>query len=698
VVKRDVRLEAVQLQRNGALYDREMRAASFFDLVGRTLRKPPRLVARRLTQEAGAQADRYLAPRRARRFDLKRLLRAVGDVDLDALWQRLAARPYPAHTSAVDAAEHRWLCPGDEARIRAAAADALAHRVRLLGSDRVELGPSIDWLRDFRSGVAWPRRYMRDIRYVNLEDASDVKVVWDLSRLHWLMPAGQAYLLTGEERHAEAVRSVLESWIDANPYAQSVNWSCTMEPALRILSWTWFFRVFHASQAWQDKGFRERFLRALYLHGDFTDRHIELSDVNGNHCTADAAGLVFAGLFFGRGGDAERWHARGWSLLCEELPRQVFPDGVDFEASVAYHRLVAELFLLPALYHQACSLDIPNGYRERVVAMARYTAAYSRLDGTSPLWGDADDARALPFGRQAIADHRYLAAVVGAAFGVPELAHATAGPRDEAFWLLGPAAAASLPAVGTPPTPPGSTAFPDGGFFVMRNAVDHVFIDCGPVGLAGRGGHGHNDCLAFEAALDGVRLVSDCGLFVYTASAGERNRFRSTAYHNTPRVDDQEINRIRPEQLWTFANDARPELRLFETGAVRDQLTGAHSGYHRLDPPVTPVRTIELNHERHSLLVRDSFETAGRHRFEVPLHLAPGVEASLQSPGVVELRAAERRFQLTWEPTAAWSFEFGAGRVAPSYGVVLPIVRLLWSREGLGEPSLSVRIAPANGP
>ena len=34
---------------------------------------------------------------------------------------------------------------------------------------------------------------------------------------------------------------------------------------------------------------------------------------------------------------------------------------------------------------------------------------------------------------------------------------------------------------------------------------DHVLIDAGPVGMAGRGGHGHNDCLAFDAMLDGVR-------------------------------------------------------------------------------------------------------------------------------------------------------------------------------------------------
>jgi hypothetical protein len=537
---------------------------------------------------------------------------------------------------------------------------------------------------------------MRDIVYVNPEDDSDVKRVWELSRLQWLMPAGQAYLLSSEERYAEAARAVIESWIDANPYAMSVNWSTTMEVALRILSWSWLFRAFHASHAWRDAGFRERFLCALYLHGDFTERHIELSDVNGNHFTADAAGMVFAGLFFGQGADAERWHTHGWSWLCEELPRQVFRDGVDFEASIGYHRLVAELFLLPALYRRACGLDVSDSYVARLEAMARFTAAYSRADGDTPLWGDADDARALPLGRQALNDHRYLVGLVGAAFDVAELRDASAGPRSEAFWLLGPAAAASLPAADRPPRPPGSKAFPEGGFYVMRNAVDHVFIDCGPVGLAGRGGHGHNDCLAFEATLDGVSLVRDCGLFVYTASVAERNNFRSTAYHNTPRIDGQEINRLDPALLWTLANDAEPRVLSFEIGPERDRFTGSHTGYSRLSQPVKPVRTIELDHARHQLLVQDVFEGLGRHLFEVPLHLAPGVLASLRAPGVVGLSAGDRRFELTWQPAEAWVLEIGAGRVAPSYGVALDTVRLLWRRDGPAEPGLTVRILPAS--
>ena len=283
---------------------------------------------------------------------------------------------------------------------------------------------------------------------------------------------------------------------------------------------------------------------------------------------------------------------------------------------------------------------------------------------------------------------------MASAFDVPELIGAATGPRGEAFWLLGPAAADALPATAPSPQLSGSSAFPNGGFYVMRNARDHVFIDCGPVGLAGRGGHGHNDCLAFEAELDGVHLVSDCGAFVYTASFAERNRFRSTAFHNTPRIDAQEINRMQPDLLWSLENDAQPELRAFEIGLERDRFVGAHSGYSRLVPPVTPVRTIELTHARHALLVHDSFEGSGDHRFEVPLHLAPGVLASLRAPGMIELCAADRRFELTWEPTDAWSLEIGEGRVSPRYGVALPIVRLLWARQGECEPSLCVRIVP----
>lgn len=654
------------------------------DVIGkirRGLRRPPSYIVERLKLEARAEAERYWGPRRAQRFDLAALLWTTESESLEDLWTRLQEQDYVVPTSPVAREVYERICPGDCQRILDQAEDALAHRVNLLGSGPVDLGSRIDWHKDYKTGLSWPVEYFRNLDYLNPDRPSDVKLPWELSRMQWLIPAGQAYLLTGDERYAAGVRDVLKQWFDANPYSHGVNFGVTMEVALRILTWTWFFHVFARSESWSVPEFRQRFLRTLFLHAVFTEKHLEKGDINGNHYTANAAGLVFAGLFFRRGKDAQRWLNAGWRILCDELPRQVFTDGVDFEASVAYHRLVLELFLLPALYRMRAGLDVSPQYRDRIAKMASFTAAYSRPDGTSPLWGDADDGRALPFGAQQLNDHRYLLGLVGCTCA-PELTAYFSGRREEIFWLLGPGAAESLPQLETPKRQPGSTAFGDGGFYVMRTERDHIFIDCGPLGLAGRGGHGHNDALSFEAVLDGVHLITDCGSFVYSADFTARNRFRSTAFHNTPVVNGDEINRfVAPNELWMLRNDATPELRHWETSPERDLFCGAHSGYRRLASPVTPVRTIELDKRTHTLTVVDEFEGRTEASIEVPLHLAPGVEVlSCTPPGRVLLRAQQRKFEVIWEQRDDWKLSVEDARVSSSYGLAVNSKYLVWRR------------------
>ncbi|MDO8834562.1 MAG: alginate lyase family protein [Vicinamibacterales bacterium] len=614
---------------------------------------------------------------------------------LDELWARLAARPFPFTTAPVDLGLYDDLCPGDTDRILTLAELACAHEVDLLGSGPIDLGPTIDWLKDYKTGHSWPRAFMRDIEYNNLERASDVKFPWELSRLQWLIPAGQAYVLTADERYALEVRNVIDHWIRENPYASTVNWSCTMEAALRIVSWTWFFHVFNRSEAWADVDFRCRFLTSLFLHGRFTARYLEHSDVNGNHCTADAAGLVFAGLFFGRGTEPNRWLKKGWDLLAGELPKQVTADGVDYEASIAYHRLVLELFLLPAMYRTACGQRTPTEYRERLVAMARFVEAYSRSDGTTPLWGDADDGRMLPLGGQALTDHRYLIGLVGLTCD-ETLRPAFRGPASEIFWLCGAEAVRRLSM--EPSSDPQSIGFSDGGFFVMRNDRDHVFIDCGPVGLAGRGGHGHNDCLSFEAMLAGTLLVTDSGCYVYTASREERNRFRSTDLHNTPRINNAEINRfIAPDNLWQLQADATPEVREWKTAHDRDVFVGSHSGYMRFATGVRPVRTIELDHRRHALRISDCFEGAGEFDVEIPLHLDPRIRVTTLGRSKASLQAENLTFRIDWTgPGFATTLE--PSRVSPRYGVALSSQRLVWRGRAKSGASLTVRIAVESGP
>jgi hypothetical protein len=655
----------------------------------RILGKPPAYIIRRALQQADVELDRWRAPRRVRSLDRKRLLAMGGVSSVDELWDRLRHRPFPAMTAPIDAVALDRVEPGESERILAAARLACERTVDVLGTGAIVLGHSIDWARDYRVNMGWPSGFAPSIDYVNRDRPSDIKVPWEISRLQWLVPAGQAYLLTGEARYAEAVRDILQDWMLKNPLAYSVNWSCTMEAALRLFTWTWLFHVFADSPSWRDETFRVRFLACLYLHGEFTLRHIEKADINGNHYTADLAGLVMVGNFFGDFGDAGRWQGVGWAGLQEEITRQVFSDGVDFEASCAYHRLVMELFLWPALFRKARGEDVPAVYADRLCAMARFAATYSRQDGSSPLWGDADDARALPFGGQSLGDHRYLVGLAAMAFDDAELTSWFSGPRSELAWVFGLDKTSAF--AGTPSKTVPSAEFPEGGVYVMRHEGSHVFIDCGPLGLAGRGGHGHNDALSFEAWLRGVPLVIDRGSFVYTASFDKRNEFRSTASHNTPSVDAEEINRFDPENLWAMQNDARAESVSWRDDPAESLFAGTHHGYERIG--VGLERRIRLDKQSHALEICDLITGSGNHDVAVPLHLSPAVSVQQGGAGLL-LRSKGAAFSVEAQGED-WMLAVEPCTISPSYGVAVPSQRLVWRKSGPLPARLRVTIKPA---
>lgn len=639
------------------------------------LRKHPRYVLRRAANEVRSELDRFLWPRRARSFGPAAILVRTQETGMEQLWQRLASEPWPVKAEPVDAAQFEVNFPGSSSSILERAEKACCHEVDLLGSGPTALGERIAWDTDFKTGDKWPTGYFRDIPVVDGTRPSDVKVPWELSRLQWLLPVGQAYLLTQNERYAAAALSVLGQWIDSNPVGQTVNWAIAMEPAMRIFVWTWLFRVFCRSESWRNETFRARFLCCLYQHAAFVARFIERADRNGNHYTADCAALVVAGAFF-PGSEAHGWLTAGISELEREIALQFHEDGVNVEASTAYHRFVTEMFLIAAMHAEKRGLKISSNYKVRLAAAARFTAAYTRPDGSAPLWGDADDGRVLPFGAGPVNDHRHLIAGVAEYLHDDELARLTDGGREELFWLLGVQHLNVKPAL-----PEDSASYPVGGVYILRSNLGHVFVDCGPVGFYDRGGHGHNDALSFEATLGGVNVIEESGCFVYTASFEERNLFRSTTAHNTPSVDGEEINRfVDPELLWSLHPDASPigpRILPQKTAVVFE---GAHSGYRRLSQPIVPTRRISLRRDGIRLTITDSFEGSGRHEIRIPLQLARGwsIQELLETTAVFK-HVSGCDLRITWEGTPAWRTTLRQGRIAPSYGVSIPVPRLEWS-------------------
>ena len=61
-----------------------------------------------------------------------------------------------------------------------------------------------------------------------LDDPSDAKVPWELSRGHQLLTLARAARLTADGRSAE-LYAQLTSWLDSNPPDTGINWVTPME-------------------------------------------------------------------------------------------------------------------------------------------------------------------------------------------------------------------------------------------------------------------------------------------------------------------------------------------------------------------------------------------------------------------------------------------------------------------------------------
>lgn len=225
-------------------------------------------------------------------------------------------------------------------------------------------------------------------------------------RLQHLPAVAYAFRLTAEQRFADLVAIQLQNWIARNPVGYGVNWSCAMDVALRAVSMSWAFELCRDDP--RVAALAPDVYASLWAHGRYLETHLEDHGlVVGNHYVADLLGLCWLGALYPVFPEAKRWASEGRARLISQLPRQVRPDGGDFEASIPYHRLVLELLGLAAQILQANGL----GSAELVGVvgrMAAFTAAVLKPDGTAPQVGDNDGGRAFRLLPREPDDHGYL--------------------------------------------------------------------------------------------------------------------------------------------------------------------------------------------------------------------------------------------------------------------------------------------------
>ena len=561
----------------------------------------------------------------------------------------------------------------------AAAERILRHEFELLGSGPfVPVDPDrpvrdgyvpIDWYLDpvrklrFPRGVPYKEWKLYDMRPAN----ADVKYPWELARCQHWATLGQAFALTGDERFAQEIARELDDFVEANPIGIGINFTCTMDVAIRALNWAIGLELIHGSTA-LDQTFWQRAYAAVYDTGVFTRANLENNyEVTSNHFLSNVVGLWYLGAVFADLPAGQEWLAFARQSLEQEMTVQVLPDGADYESSVPYHRLVAELFLGSSRLADFRGEPLSASYRARVRDMVTFLAAVTRPDGLMPQAGDADDGRLhVMNGCDAASpqDGRHLFGPAGAMLDEPAWIGlgGSVAVWESAWWGLD----VSAPERSAPDT--SSRLFPDAGLAVMRAGAQHYLLASnGIVGTKGFGNHKHNDLLSFEYHHAGVPLVVDPGGYVYTSDFDARNLFRGTASHNTLQVDGQEQNELRPEWIFRLFETSNAEHVAFAETAEQVEYTGRHHGYERFEHPVTHQRTLRLSKADGSIAIADRLTAAGEHDLRWHFHLAPGVEAVTLDAATVQLSARGRTWRL--HAPAGLAVSIAAAAYSPSYGV-----------------------------
>jgi uncharacterized heparinase superfamily protein len=426
-------------------------------------------------------------------------------------------------------------------------------------------------------------------------------------------------------RPAENIAALITDWTQNNPVGSGDGW----EPytvSLRLVNWIKLFLredfSAHVQTAW---------LNSLYQQAQWLERNIEYH-ILANHYLKNGKALFFAGVFF-CGADAERWLRKGLKILVEEAHEQILSDGGHYERTPMYHSIVVEDYLdiLNLMVGNPGLVSPPEIglLKKKTRAALDFLHDICLPDGSIPLFNDS----AFGVASSPVALTDYAGRIIG--YEPPECARGLA-----------------------------VSAHHSSGYFVVRNGLDMLVVDCGEVGPDYQPGHAHCDILSFELAIDGRAIVVDSGVYDYENS-DLRRYVRSTRAHNTVMVDGCEQSEV--WGVFRVARRARPIWATIEKiGESKARFSGSHDGFLRLAGG--PVHTRNIEYEADGIwTVVDTISGKGEHQVDTFVHLHPDLNARSDGP-VISLVLATGGVVAEIEVTGVSEIALEKGWYCPEFG------------------------------
>ncbi len=449
---------------------------------------------------------------------------------------------------------------------------------------------------------------------------------WEQSRFYFAPLLAQKFLSSKDISHYLLFKELVLDWIKKNPFQTGVNWLSTMDVALRAVNWIVGVNLFR-SEFEKDKYFQEKISRSLLMHAHYVSAFPAIYE-NGritNHTTSAYFGLLVLSLTLNKFPQSAEWKHQAVQGLERCIDYQVYYDGVDFEGSIPYHRLVLELFAYAGICAKANGIEFSKNYYQKLFKMFEFTAAYVDKSGSAPQIGDNDSGRAIIFHEdltddpyQNEHDHSYLLSlgnhIFNYDFNLKDI------KISDCFLKYVPEIRKiNLDEINiTPRKTDLSIKFENGGAYILKNEDFDLLVSCFPIGQNGFGGHNNIDSGSFTLSISGKQFIVDPGTPFYSSNREIRDRFRRYDYHNTIYNErDLEIN-MQGNGYWSLNEYFTCKLNKFEKDEVEIAIKSNET---------EEVRFRKFKLLKDTLQIEDTMEGI----FYSRINLAPDVEILSQS-------------------------------------------------------------------
>ena len=393
-----------------------------------------------------------------------------------------------------------------------------------------------EWNVDLETGF----RYDLDVPWFRIPHSvpgSDIKDAWEPGRFAWAYDLARGWMLTRNDRYAQAFWGAFDSFRAGCPPYRGVQWACGQETAIRALALLWCETALADAPATTPA--RQASLREmLFWSGHRIESALDyaLSQRN-NHGISECTGLLAIGARFREvAREASGWWHRGRVALERQVLDQFARDGWYAQHSFTYLRVALDQLVVAERTLQAAGSGLGASAIERVRSAIRLLGTVLDEDtGDVPNHGANDGAFVLPLTTGEYRDFRPSLTAAAVTFNASLPAGADPDPETLA-WLDAPAPVVdrARPRV----------TIGESGWLSARVGESRVFARAG----AYRSRPSHIDAMHLDISIEGRAVTADAGTYRYSGTWARA--LAEEEAHNTVTVDGVRMAERGPRFLW----------------------------------------------------------------------------------------------------------------------------------------------------